>query len=336
MQIENEYVDQFDASLSPKMGMSRPVAILASNNKKYYLKRERIIDTDGRPIFENAVFLQELFVSQIANELKIPVPGCAILTLEDDLLKDNRDLAFRYHLTPGIYYGSEILPNVDSNLVPNYQEAIKQRQPRIRRSWNSYFRKVSNTNVYPSIIALDLLTANFDRFSNEGNILVTANGSKRLAYAFDFGHCFFSPYWNRDKINLMQAVPDAQQNYDRYVNIIMANYLKYSNLTLEPLGTIFNGMQNNIYFEQGNPFNDIMSKIADISPNKLASFLKRIPKDWLDSDKKFQFDMYIQFIEKNKEMVIHLLDRLYELGAFSNSLGGTLKWKTKGINYGIQ
>lgn len=336
MQIENEYVDQFDTPLSPKLGMSQPVAILASNNKKYYLKREHIIDNNGRAFFENAVFLQELFVSQIANELQIPVPGCAILNLEDNLLKDNRDLAFRYHLTPGIYYGSEILPNVDSNLVPNYKEAVIQGQPPIRRSWNAYFRKVSNTDVYPSIIALDLLTANFDRFSNEGNILVAESGDKRLAYAFDFGHCFFSPFWNNEKINLMQSIPNAQQNYDNYINIIINTYISKRNKQLVPLGTIFNGMQNNIYFEHGNPFNDIMSRINNISPNRLADFLNYIPESWLDSDKQFQFDIYIQFIERSKVMVLHLLDRLYELGAFNNSLGGKLKWKTKGINYGIQ
>lgn len=95
-------------------------------------------------------------------------------------------------------------------------------------------------------------------------------------------------------------------------------------------------MQNNIYFEHGNPFNDIMSRINNISPNRLADFLNYIPESWLDSDKQFQFDIYIQFIERSKVMVLHLLDRLYELGAFNNSLGGKLKWKTKGINYGIQ
>lgn len=336
MQIANEYVDQFDASLSPNMGMSKPVAVLASNNQKYYLKREHITGVNGQPIFENAVFLQELFVSQIANELQIPVPNCAILNLEDDFLKDNRDLAFRYHLTPGLYYGSEILPQVDNNLVSNYKEAISQHQPQIRRSWNSYFRKVSNISIYPSIIALDLLTANFDRFSNEGNILISKRNNKKVVYTFDFGHCFFFPFWNKDKIKLMQSIPETHQNYDQYVNFIINNYLKVSNRPLEPLGTVFTGMQNNIYFEHGNPFSDIMSRINNISPDKLVKFLKNVPEEWLDSDKQFQFDMYIQFIEKSKTIVIHLLDRLYELGAFSNSLGGTLKWKIKGTSYGIQ
>lgn len=336
MHIKNEYVDQFDASLSPNLGMSQPVAILASNNKKYYLKREHIIDDTGRPVFENAVFLQELFVSQLANELQIPVPDCAILTLEDDILKDNKDLAFRYHLTPGLYYGSEILPNVDNNLVANYKEGIKQHQPQLRRSWNSYFRNVSNPNAYPSIIALDLLTANFDRFSNVGNILVAEKNNKRLVYTFDFGHCFFMPFWNENKIKLMQSIPSAQQDYEQYVDFIIGQHLRFSNKPLVPLGTIFDGMQSNIYFENNNPFDDTISMINNISPNKLASFLNYIPEDWLDSNKQLQFDMYIQFIEKSKSMLIHLLDRLYELGAFSNSIGGTLKWGTKGINYGIQ
>lgn len=239
MQISKEYVDQIDASLTPQLGMSKPIPILASNNKKYFLKRQYVVDQNGVPHNENAVFMQELFVSQIANELRIPVPGCAILNLEQDFLNDNKDLQFKYHLTPGLYFGSEALSNVESNIVPEYKKAIVQKKPRIVRSWNTFFRNVSNSEVYSSIIALDLLTANFDRFSNEGNILVVNSNKERKVYALDFGHCFTSPYWNNQKARFMQTVPEVGENYSDYVKMIVSNYIGESNMPLVPLGTIF-------------------------------------------------------------------------------------------------
>lgn len=35
--------------------MNKPTCILVLNNKKYYLKREYIIDNNGQSIFENAI-----------------------------------------------------------------------------------------------------------------------------------------------------------------------------------------------------------------------------------------------------------------------------------------
>lgn len=279
--------------------------------------------------------MQELFVSQIANELRIPVPGCAILNLEQDFLNDNKDLQFKYHLTPGLYFGSEALSNVESNIVPEYKKAIVQKKPRIVRSWNTFFRNVSNSEVYSSIIALDLLTANFDRFSNEGNILVVNSNKERKVYALDFGHCFTSPYWNNQKARFMQTVPEVGENYSDYVKMIVSNYIGESNMPLVPLGTIFHGMQNNIFFEKGNPFKNIISKIEGISTEKLVSFLQQIPKDWVVG-RELQINMYVHFIERNKFIVKYMLNSLYDLGAFSNSIGGQLLWKTEDINYGIQ
>ncbi|MQB90585.1 hypothetical protein [Limosilactobacillus reuteri] len=69
MQINEEYVNQIDTSLNPQLGMSNPIPILASDNRNYFLKREYVVDQNGISHNENAVFMQELFVSQIANSL---------------------------------------------------------------------------------------------------------------------------------------------------------------------------------------------------------------------------------------------------------------------------
>ena len=335
MQISKEYVDQIDTSLNPQLGMSKPISILASNNKKYFLKRQYVVDQNGVPHNENAVFMQELFVSQIANSLQIPIPSCAILNLEKEFLEANEDLRFRYHLKPGLYFGSEILENVESNLVPHYIEALQHGKPQIIRSWNSFFRNVENSEAYASIIALDLLTANFDRFSNEGNIIITNHNNNRKVFALDFGHCFLSPYWDKNKARFMQSIPDKDQNPNNYIDFFLSELLKATNRPLTPLGTIFSGMQNNIFFESGNPFAKIISKIESLKLEDLRIFINQIPSVWISGD-ALQQDTYVNFIEKSKYLVRLLLDKLYQLGAFNNSLGGKLEWPTSGINYGIQ
>ena len=335
MQINKEYVDQINTSLNPQLGMSKPIPVLASNNKNYFLKRQYVVDQNGVPHNENAVFMQELFVSQIANSLRIPIPSCAILNLEKDFLEANEDLRFQYHLKPGLYFGSEILSNAESNIVPHYIEAIQHGKPQIIRSWNSFFRNVDNPEAYASIIALDLLTANCDRFGNEGNIIITNHNNSRKVFALDFGHCFLSPYWDKDKVRFMQSIPDKGQDPTDYINYFLRALLQASNRPLNPLGTIFSGMENNIFFESGNPFAKIVSKIESLKLEDLRMFITQIPSVWVSGD-TIQLDTYVNFIEKSKNLVKYLLDKLYELGAFNNSLGGKLEWPTNGINYGIQ
>ncbi|MBB1094775.1 hypothetical protein H5R92_00880 [Limosilactobacillus sp. BG-MG3-A] len=144
-----------------------------------------------------------------------------------------------------------------------------------------------------------------------------------------------SPYWDKDKARFLQLIPDKDQDPNNYIDFFLQKLLQSTNKSLSPLGTIFSGMQNNIFFESGNPFAKIIFKIESLKSEDLRRFINQIPSIWV-SGGALQLDTYVNFIEKSKYLVRYLLDKLYELGAFNNSLGGKLEWPISGTNYGIQ
>lgn len=331
-EIEKADVDLINNNLSPQAGQSKPIAVLASNNKRYLLKQQ-IVNLPSQPnTNENAVFMQELFVYQLAVHLNIPVPGFAILNIEEELIDENKDYLFAKHLKPGLYFGTEMLPNVENNLVDNYVKEFQHRKPYIIKSWNTYFRNVVNSDMYADIIALDFLTLNEDRFNNGGNLLVASNEQQeRKVYAIDFGHCFLSPFWNEEKIRLFHLLLDSKTSNDsqKFSNSVVDKFLADS-MKFGPaqgFGKIFRAMESNIKFNDGNPFNEIVNKISNISDITLLNMLQSIPSEWVVGS-EMQLNMYLKFISRQKFLVQSMLNRMYNLGAFSNSLGGDLQWQT--------
>lgn len=343
MDIKHESVDVILTSLMPKAGQSKPISILASNGKKYMLKRQ-IITIDKKQINEDSVFMQELFVTQLAAKLQIPVPNVAILEITDNFINANKDFLFQYKLTPGIYFGSEVLPNIENNLIKDYQLAMQVGKPYVIKSWNSFFKKVSNPEIYASIIALDLLTVNNDRFSNEGNILVTRKDDLRKVYAIDFGHSFLGPCWNNiAKQIIFNKVPSEPEQYQSFVDKIIYGFPITENerfsgmINGAALGRIFRGLENNIDLSDptNNPFSDIVNKIENLDDSDIVDMLENIPEDWIPG-KNLQKSAYYNFILKNKKIVRYYINELNKCGAFSNSCGGDLIWinskeKTTGI-----
>lgn len=333
MDINYESVDAILTSLIPKAGQSKPISILASNGKKYMLKKQ-IVTINGNKINEDSVFMQELFVTQLATKLQIPVPNVAILEITDDFINANKDFLFQYKLTPGIYFGSEILPNIENNLVKNYQLAMQIGKPYVIKSWNSFFKKVSNPEIYTSIIALDLLTVNNDRFNNEGNILVTRKNNLRKVYAIDFGHSFLGPCWNNiTKQTIFNQVPDDPKQYPIFAKKIICGFPitkneKFSGMINgAALGRIFRGLENNIDLSDStnNPFSDIVNKIENLDDSEIIYMLENIPEDWIPG-KDLQKSAYYNFVSKNKKIVRYYINELNKCGAFSNSCGGDLIW----------
>ncbi|WOI03374.1 HipA family kinase [Lactiplantibacillus plantarum] len=334
--IEKADVDQINNALNPQAGQSKPIAVLASNNKRYLLKKQ-FVDRPNKPTLnEDSVFMQELLVYQLAVYLGIPVPGFAILNIEEEFINENRDYLFAQHLKPGLYFGTEMLPNVENNLVDNYIQEINNGKPYIIKSWNTYFQNVINADMYADIIALDCFTLNGDRFTNGGNLLVASNNQReRKVYAIDFGHCFFSPCWDSEKISRFHRLLDAKDS---------ANCLIFSNTMVDKLlsisayqrpaqgfGQIFRAMESNITFTNGNPFNEIVNKIAGIPDNTLLNMLQSIPSEWVVGS-EMQINLYLRFLSRQKLLVQSMLDRMYTFGAFSNSLGGNLQWQTDTVS----
>ncbi|WP_087842833.1 hypothetical protein [Lactiplantibacillus plantarum] len=335
-EIERADVDQINNALNPQAGKSKPIAVLASNNKRYLLKKQ-LVDLPNSSMFdEDSVFMQELLVYQIAVYLDIPVPGFAILNIEEEFIDENRDYLFSQHLKPGLYFGTEMLPNVENNLVDNYIQAIHHGKPYIIKSWNTYYRNVVNSDMYADIIALDCFTLNGDRFTNEGNLIISSNTQKeRKVYAIDFGHCFFSPCWDANKMALFHGLLDAKtpEDYQEFSKCTVRALLKNSvdNHPAQGFGQIFRAMESNIDFSNGNPFNEIVTRISDISDSTLSNMLKSIPSEWIVGS-EIQLDMYLHFLSRQKLQVQSMIDIMNNLGAFSNSLGGKLQWQTDTVS----
>lgn len=330
MDISHTKVDAVVPALMPTAGESKPISVIASNNKKYMLKNE-VVTIKGVIQNEDSVFMQELFVTQIAEKLQIPVPSVAILEITDEFINANRDFLFRYKMKPGLYFGSEVLPNIEDNLVKNYKLAEQVGKPYVVKSWNSFFKNISNPEIYASIIALDLLTVNHDRFNNEGNILLTNKNNLRKVYAIDFGHSFLGPSWYaNEKQTLFKQVPNDPKQYPSFAKIIVwgSKELELSGIISQAaLGRIFRGLENNIDLSNpdNNPFLSIVNKIENLADSEIANMLNNVPTAWIPG-KDLQKSAYYNFVINNKNIVRYYINELNKSGAFSNSRGGDLTW----------
>lgn len=329
-------------SEKPQVGSSNPVAVLGSNGKKYILKNQTVYDkTQNGFVDENAVFMQEMLAYKFGKLLHIPVPNYAILNISSSFLrsKNNYDYLFKYHIeNPGLYFGTEIIPNVENNLQKNYEYAFKSNQPKFIKSWTKYFSNVINPESYASILALDCFLLNADRVNNEGNLLVASdnNGKNRKVYAIDFGHCFWGPKWNSGKQNVMNCLINANDDGTDFTKWFVGELLMF-NYNQQPalgFGKIFRAMESNIYFDDGNPFSDIIFKIESLTDIEILDILNSIPPIWF-SGSEIQKNMYYAFLKLNKNNVRKAITLMYDLGAFSNNLGGALNWKVKNC-IGIQ
>lgn len=335
--METVYVDRIIDSISPEMGQSKPMGIKASNDKKYLLKTQLVnIEPYGIIKNEDAAFAQEIIAYELAKELNIPVPGYAVLEVEPEFLTENMDYCFKYHITkPGLYFGTEFIPDIQKKIMENYKTEQKCKYKHAAQKLTSAF-DVSNSQAYADIIALDCFLLNGDRFTNQGNLIITSGTRKdRKVYAIDFGHCFFSPYWNNEKKELFNKLLSNPKDTDQFTNYCINIMLSIAqNCKKNPFGDVFSKMENYIYFKNTNPFSDIVKKIENISTSKLRQILYNVPDEWM-VDGDFERDKYISFLSLNKYNVRKVITLMYNAHAFRHSnKGDELKWpieKTIGI-----
>lgn len=331
--VDRYFADTYLEGTVPKMGMSQPVMIQADNGKKYFLKTEIVNNTK-----QDAVFFQELLCSLLAENIGIPIPNFAIIEIEKDFIENNPTLRFGEKFKHGLYFATEKIPDVEDNLSENYITAIQNGMPRIIKAWNSFFKNIDNSKKIADIIAFDLLTFNFDRFNNEGNILVSKNPSgERKLYAIDHGHCFCGPYYSEilsekhrilEKNNFPLSVVDKRNDF---VNWHLSNLLQ-GKLNL---GKIFTGLEQNIDFELKNPFSEVVERIELLDEKTIISMIDTIPEIWI-SGGDIQKNLYLNFLIRQKNLVKYIIDGLVMYDVFSNHRGGVLDWKTQGKSHGIQ
>jgi hypothetical protein len=311
-------------------GVSRPAVIIGDDYLKYILKTQKVM-VEGKPITHDCMFLNELFAYQIARHLDVPIPEAAIAYLDQRIIAKDPSITFVHRFYEGNLFASLELSDKEENLVENYEEMMKMGKPYISRTWNAFFANITNVEDIAKIIAFDLLIANFDRYANEGNLLVSTTEDGRKIFSIDHGHAFFGPIWNTPKMTNLRAPSLSLSYIDSFVNlIIQENAVRLGNAN--GLGAVFHAIEPNIDLTNllNHSFMEVVNIIEHISEDLIDDWVSDIPEEWFDkADKTTQISYYKHFILNQKYIVRHIIQRLAERNAFTNFLGGALEWKAE-------
>jgi len=306
-------------------GVSAPALILGSDSKKYILKTQHVVENGVRKVY-NCMFLNEMLVYQIAKYLDVPIPDVAIAHVEKEHIDHGPSLLFVHRFHDGLLFASKEIEGNESNLLNGYQKLIAMNKPYVRRSWNAFFSRISNGDAIPRIIAMDLLVANFDRFTNDGNLLVASNSNGRNVYVIDHGHAFWGPVWEINKRNILRAVNDHRTYLPFHLNM----FLKVSDQggqTFSGLGEIFKSIEG--YVDLTNPeihsFLEVVERIEAINEPLIDTWFAQIPDVWFEN-KKEQISEHKNYLLKQKDYVRILIQHLASARAFNNYRGGVLQW----------
>ncbi|NBI05235.1 hypothetical protein D3Z33_00005 [Senegalia massiliensis] len=303
--------------------MSNPVLVMGSDFNRYILKNEEV-DIDGNKQNFNCMFLNELLACKIGEYLNVPIPEPAIARIDRRLIDNSPVMRFTYRFKEGCYFASEELSEVENNLMENMSELMEMRKPYIVRSWNVFFDNIINKKDIAKILAFDILIGNFDRYTNEGNILISLSDKGRRIYAIDHGHAFWGPTWNQGKINHLNNDKLDQD----YIIYFLNSILKINQGSLNGLGTIFRALESHVDLSNVNQhdFIEIVHNIESIDEEFLDDCFKEVPDSWF-INKPTQIALYKKFILNQKNMIRHIIQELAKRGAFTNFRGGALEWK---------
>ena len=303
-------------------GISRPVLVIGDDFNEYILKNQKV-NENGNLVDYNCMFLNEVFAYQIAVYLGVPIPETVIAFVEGDFAENDPSIRFAYRFEKGKYFATEKLKYVENNIEENYRELISMGKPYRKKTWKDFFKQITNKEDITKILAFDILIGNFDRYNNEGNILVDKTNQRKI-YAIDHGHAFFGPIWNNSKVNCLNLKNVTSNYIDQYSNAICSCIP----------GSMYNALEENIHLEDldYNPFDEIVQKILKIDESMIIKWLDSIPDEWY-IDKNVQSSYYINFILKQKEAMKNIIQRLAEKNAFTNYRGGILKWSNQKEKY---
>lgn len=306
-------------------GITKPMLVLGNDYKNYILKNQRI-DNNGSLVNYNCMFLNELLAYQVGQFLGVPMPEAVIAYLDKIFIDNDPTIRFAYRYVEGYHFASEELENIENNIIENVEEQMKMGKPYIRKTWNNFFNNIINKKDIAVVLAFDLLIGNFDRYCNEGNILISDTDEGRKIFAIDHGHAFWGPIWDPSKIGALKIDTSDPAYVDWYINQIIVDNVNRGNLN--GLGSMFKALEYFVDLQDTNEhsFQDVVEKIEGISEDYLDECLNNIPKEWF-IDKAAQSAYYKKFILNQKDLIRYFIQRLSERGAFTNFRGGILKWK---------
>ncbi|MCR8979458.1 HipA family kinase [Brevibacillus laterosporus] len=309
-------------------GISAPVLILGSDSNKYILKSQQV-EVDGNWNEFNCMFLNEMLVYQIARYLDVPIPDVAIAHVDKEHLKHGPSLRFVHRFHEGLQFASKELEGNEANLIDGYQKLIRMGKPYIKRSWNAFFTKITNGDSVSRIIAMDLLIANFDRFGNNGNLLVASNAKGRCIYVIDHGHAFWGPVWDIEKRTILRSVNDSKVYIPKHLNTLLTVSQEGDQIFSGP-GEIFKSIED--YVDISNPqlhsFLEVVERIEGINEHLIDGWFDCIPNEWFLS-KKEQIAEHKNFLLKQRDYVRIYIEQLAYNKAFTNYRGGVLGWNER-------
>lgn len=328
--LERIEVDVFLKQLGDDVGgMSKPVHVLGNNGKEYLLKNQNVFD-EQKQAWEvwDCMFLQEVLVYKIATFLNITVPDCAIASVDANFFNQAPSLRFNHRYVPGFHFASKIVDGVENNLKEGYRQLVQMGKPYAKTSWTVFFNNIANKEDISKIIVLDLLTGNYDRFGNIGNLLIANNNGDRLLYCIDHGHCFFGANWgNLYKRNMLHSVSDSN-----YIGIWISELMKSTGkqIPMAGLGELFRALDQ--YIDISDPdnhcFHDVVLMAESIDAALIDTWFQDIPDEWF-IDKKTQIATYKHFLMVKKTFLRRLLNIMAQQGAFQSYVGGVLTWNEK-------
>ncbi|GAA0133904.1 hypothetical protein YSY43_07440 [Paenibacillus sp. YSY-4.3] len=316
--LKHVTVRQFSHDLGN--GQSKPLAVVADNSMKYVIKTPYIFN-QTKQLWEhwNAVMIQEILVFHLAEYLGITIPTAVVAKLDSSILPAQYQGAYR----SGLYFASEWVPDIEDNMRDGTQ---------LKQSWMQFLSDLHNADEIPKIVALDLLTANFDRFGNGENIIVSKQGERRLLQIIDQGDCFWGYTWEgNSKLNAMKLAGDNEQYKTIFYRKLMVSSGK--RYAMCGLGEVFRALDQHIDVSDSSShsFVSVYKKICSLTVSQIKDWLDDIPESWF-YDHSLQSNLYIDFLVKQIKLLPDLISTMASCGAFSSWRGNELHWE-KDVEY---
>ncbi|WP_127549645.1 hypothetical protein [Paenibacillus amylolyticus] len=328
--VDHIEVDAFVKVLGDDTGgMSKPVHVIGSDGKEYLLKNQNVYNESSKDWeYWDCMFLQEVLVYRIAKYLEITVPECAIASVDQIFIDQAPSLRFTHRYVPGYHFASNVIEGVENNLMSGYLNLMSAGKKYMKRPWNNFFNNIANKEDVAKIIVLDLLTANFDRFGNTGNLLIASTDGTRKVYCIDHGHCFYGPAWrNIHKQDMMRSV-----NEPHYINA-WANALVQNSghsVPMSGLGEVFRALDQ--FIDVSDPdnhcFYSVVHLVENITSEQIDLWFEGMPSEWF-IDRNEQMAYYKFFILNNKNRIRQYISIMASQGAFHSYLGGEFQWSEK-------
>jgi len=311
-------------------GITQPALILGDDFEQYVLKTQKVVENGEHKVYD-CMFLNELLSYQIARHLNVPIPDAAIAYMDQRVLESDPEIRFVNRFYAGNLFASLELPNIEENLVHNYELMMEMRKPHLLRTWNNFFSNIVNAADIARILAFDLLIANFDRYGNTGNLMVSNTAEGRKIFSIDHGHAFFGPEWHTNKIQYLRAPQPTTEYIDSFINVILNNnIIRNVGPRANGLGDVFAAIESNIDLTNINnhSFMDIVYEVERINEEVIDGWINEVPNEWF-VEKDVQVAYYKHFLMNQKNVVKFLIQRLADRKAFTNFIGGVLAWRTE-------